>query len=322
MVSDWKPSATIAALRLRAQCYQQIRSFFAERDVLEVETPALSCAAVSDPYLIPMSTEVCAPGYPAQTLYLHTSPEYPMKRLLAAGSGSIYQLCKVFRNDECGRNHNPEFTLLEWYRVGFDEHQLMDEVEALYRQLVPSVSVQFDRLSYRDVFLQYLQLDPHQASASELARRVHEQVDASLELDSKDGWLELLFSHLIEPQLQTPTFVYDYPASQAALAERHNDRQGVSVARRFELYACGTELANGYYELRDAVEQEQRFIADQQRRKALGMDELPVDEYLLAALKQGMPPCAGVALGVDRLLMVAQGLTRIEQTLAFSTHKS
>lgn len=322
-MSDWRPSASLEMIRLRAEVYAKIRTFFAERDVLEVETPALSQAAVSDPYLIPMQTQVNLPGHPPQTLYLHISPEYPMKRLLAAGSGSIYQLCKVFRNDECGRLHNPEFTMLEWYRVGFDEFQLMDEIEQLYQLLVkvedpPRIS----RTSYAELFLTYLEVDPHAANLEDLLPLVHQYVDPMLQLDDKEACLEVLISHVIEPQLQAPTFIFDFPASMAALAQKHLNAQGVEVARRFELYARGIELANGYFELQDAKEQRLRFSQDQQRREETGRSGLPYDQRLLDALEYGLPSCAGVALGIDRLLMVCHELASISSVQAFSTDRA
>lgn len=318
-MSDWQPTASLHNLRFRAAVNAKIRHFFADKNVLEVETPMLSQAAVSDPYLVPMQTEVSAPGKPQKTYFLHTSPEYPMKRLLAAGSGSIYQLGKVFRNDECGRRHNPEFTLLEWYRVGFDEQQLMDEVEALITFVDAEISEQgaFSRLTYRSAFQQFLSFDPHKVTLEWLQEQVKTQVSPELELADIDSCLDILMSHVIEPQLQHPTFIYDYPASMSALAAVHKDGQGTFVARRFELYMAGIELANGYFELTHADEQQRRFANDQQKRQAFTGDVLPTDQYLLAALEQGMPSCAGVALGVDRLLMLLLNVNDISQVISF-----
>ncbi len=320
---SWRPSATIEALHYRAAVNSKIRHFFAARNVLEVETPVLSQAAVSDPYLIPLTTSLNIPGCSSQTYYLHTSPEYPMKRLLAAGSGSIYQLCKVFRNDEVGRLHNPEFSLLEWYRIDFDEHQLMDEIQALFEELTPHKNIApFERLTYREVFSRYLTIDPHTANLEQLNQLVGQYVDSELLLNDRDGCLDVLISHVIEPQLKSPTFIYDYPRSMAALAQTHVDATGTEVARRFELYAEGVELANGYFELQNADEQRKRFLDDQLKRKQLGVDALPIDEHLIDALNDGMPSCAGVALGVDRLLMVLLKTQRIDDVLSFTVARS
>ena len=238
-----------------------------------------------------------------------------MKRLLAAGSGPIYQLAKVFRNGESGGRHNPEFSMLEWYRPGFDDHKLMDEVAALV-QLTTGCG-KSEKLSYRELFLRHLEIDPHSVSAEELQDVARGALAFSADLDSRDDWLNLLISHLIEPKLSIPTFIYDYPASQAALAKIDLDEHGTPVARRFELYVNGIELANGYYELTDAQEQARRFDADQHQRQQMGLQPLPVDEKLVAALRSGMPDCAGVALGVDRLLMLATDSGHIDEVLAF-----
>ncbi|WP_207063807.1 EF-P lysine aminoacylase EpmA [Motiliproteus sp. SC1-56] len=315
-MTQWQPAASLAVIRQRAQLYARIRAFFAARGVLEVDTPVLSQAAVSDPHLAPMSTSFEGPGVAQpRPLFLQTSPEYPMKRLLAAGSGPIYQLAKAFRNGEAGGRHNPEFCMLEWYRPGFDEHQLMDEVADLVGEVLARDD--FVRLSYRQAFERFVGLDPHEASLATLQGCARERLDLELESDNRDTWLNLLLSHLVEPELRAPTFIFDFPASQAALARVHPDERGTRVARRFELYTDGVELANGYFELTDSAEQTRRFNADQQQRRALGVSPLPLDEHLLAALAAGLPECAGVALGVDRLLMLASGCERIEQVLAF-----
>ena len=314
-MNDWQPTAPLANLRRRAEIINGIRRFFAERDVLEVDTPSLSAAAVSDPHLFPFVTEyVPEGGGTAQTLYLHTSPEYPMKRLLAAGSGCIWQLCRVYRNGETGRRHNPEFSMLEWYRIGFDHHQLMDEVDDLVTSLLGTERAR--RVTYAALFVEYLAVDIHACDNAELARLGRERCDFQGELD-RDGWLNLLFSHCIEPQLQQPTMVYAFPASQAALARVVEGDDRVPSAARFELFIRGMELANGYFELTDADEQARRFAADQQQRQALGRPVLPVDELLLSGLQQGLPECAGVALGVDRLVMLALEASRIDEVIAF-----
>ena len=311
----WQPSATLAQLKRRAELLHYTRAFFAAREVLEVETPLLSAVPVSDPLLTPFATQYRPEGGgKAQELYLHTSPEYPMKRLLAAGSGCIWQLCKVFRNGERGRRHNPEFSMLEWYRVGFTDQQLMDEVQALVAPLLPAQD--FVRVSYAELFQRELGLDVFSADSQALAACARQHIDFVGEL-SRDGWLQLLFSHVLEPRLSAPTFVYDFPASQAALARVVADRQGRPVAARFELFVQGVELANGYWELTDAAEQAARFAADQAEQQALGQTPRPADTRLVAALEHGMPDCAGVALGFDRLHMLVEGLDDIAQVLAF-----
>ncbi len=312
-------------LRTRADLLARIRDFFRQAGVLEVETPACSRYGVTDPAIESFTTRFTGPGAArGEARYLHTSPEFPMKRLLAAGSGPIYQLCRVFRNGERGRRHNPEFTLLEWYRPGFDHHQLMHEVADLIQALSPR-PLAFDRLSYAEAFQRQLQIDPHRASAADLRGCAIARGIAgaeTLELESRDAWLDLLLSHLIEPRLGEGgmTFLYDYPASQAALARvRPGDPP---LAERFELYLGGVEIANGFHELTEAGEQRRRFQEDNHRRRAMGMPEVPLDECLLAALEQGMPPCAGVALGVDRLIMFLTGSPQIGDVIAFDSNRA
>jgi lysyl-tRNA synthetase class 2 len=251
--------------------------------------------------------------------YLQTSPEFPMKRLLAAGSGPIYQICKVFRQGELGRRHNPEFTLLEWYRPGFDHYRLMDDVAGLVNSLVEK-PLQVEKISYADAFQRQLQIDPQHASMAELqACAIDQGVPgaADLQLETRDGWLDLLLSHLIEPNLGQSgmSFLYDYPASQAALAIVRQDSP--PVAERFELYLSGTEIANGFHELLDSDEQRRRFSEENHRRREQGLSEVKMDESLLDALAAGMPACAGVALGVDRLLLYLTGSEDIRRLLAF-----
>jgi len=298
----------------------RIREFFAAHEVLEVETPALSDAAATDPPLHSLECQYHGPG--PRTLYLHTSPEFAMKRLLAAGSGSIYQFATVFRDNEAGRLHNPEFTLLEWYRVGVDHHALMDEVAALVRHAledrVPSGPIQ--KLSYREAFERSLGLDPHSAPVAALAARARKNglsIPASMPDDDPDAWRDLLLTHVVEPTLGRGqlTFLYDYPASQAALARIRPDHP--PVAERFELYMEGIEIANGFHELTDAAEQRARFERDNTRRRERGAAALPMDERLLAALAHGLPECSGVALGFDRLVMCAAGAQSIGEVLAF-----
>lgn len=323
-MTDWRPSASLDILKLRARMLAEIRAFFSERGLLEVETPYLSSAATPDPALASLATRYTGPLYPrGQNLYLHTSPEFPMKRLLAAGSGSIYQICKVFRDGESGRLHNPEFTLIEWYRVGFNHLALMDEVEALVRKVFADRVALLDtqRLRYREAFERYTGLNPHSAHATDFAQtaRAH-GIEPPASLDphgEEDAWRDLLLTHIIEPQLGQGrlSFLYDYPASQASLARvRAGDPP---LAERFELYFNGVELANGFHELADAQEQRTRFQRQLQARTTAGQAGMPLDEKLLQALEQGLPACAGVALGFDRLVMLAAGLKSIQETLAF-----
>jgi lysyl-tRNA synthetase class 2 len=320
---DWRPGAHPATLRLRAELLARIRAFFAARGVLEVETPLLSAAAITDPHLASFATTYSGPGSRyRQILYLHTSPEFSMKRLLAAGSGCIYQMARVFRDGEAGRRHNPEFTLLEWYRVGFDHHQLMAEVAELATELLSDrlSLAEPEQLSYQEAFQRYLDLNPHRATVAALAacaERCGVSIPPGMPVDNVDPWLDLLLTHRIEPHLGQGRlcFIYDYPASQAALAcLRPGDPP---VGERFELYLHGIELANGFHELGDAVEQRRRFAAENVARQAQGLPVMPVDENLLAALAAGLPDCAGVALGFDRLVMLAAGKNSLNEVLAF-----
>lgn len=322
---DWGPSATLETLKLRAQILARIRGFFSEHEVLEVETPALSSAAAIDPNLNSFATRYAGPE--ARALYLHTSPEFFMKRLLAAGSGSIYQICKVFRDGENGRRHNPEFTLLEWYRVGFDHHRLMEEVaELLGHTLAGRLALDpEEKISYRAAFDRYCAIDPHTASGTELAAcaRGHGiQLSTALAPDDIDAWRDLLLTHIIEPQLGRGrlSFVYDYPASQAALARVRPGQ--TPLAERFEVYLNGMELANGFHELADSAEQQRRFERDLTARRAARLPVVPADARFLAALSHGLPDCAGVALGIDRLVMLAAGVDAISQAVSFSIDRA
>jgi lysyl-tRNA synthetase class 2 len=291
-----------------------IRSFFAERDVLEVDTPLLCRSGVTDPSIEPFVVERGASI--DRPRFLQTSPEYTMKRLLAAGSGAIYQLARAFRDGEAGSRHNPEFTLLEWYRPGYDHHQLMAEVAELVNVCLGERALH--RFSYRQLFEQQLAIDPFTAPVSDLMDLARQHIDTGIVSGERDLWLDLLMSHVLEPQLARlgMCFIYDYPASQAALA-RVVEVDGQPVGQRFELYVDGMELANGYFELTDAAEQRRRFEQDNQRRREYGQPERPLDEQLLTALAQGLPSCSGVALGVDRLLMLVMGEPDIRNVLAF-----
>ncbi|RJQ45494.1 MAG: EF-P lysine aminoacylase GenX [Gammaproteobacteria bacterium] len=319
---DWRPSASLDTLRLRARILTQIRAFFAARGVLEVDTPLLGAHTVCDPHLDSLSTRYTGPGAPhGATLYLQTSPEFAMKRLLASGAGPIYQICKAFRDGEAGRLHNPEFTLVEWYRPGFDHRRLMDEVDELVSMLLSDhVSLApSERLSYQQAFLRHAGVDPHRAALDDLqaALRAH---GAVCELAGRDALLDALLTHCVEPHLGQGRlcFIHGYPASQAALARLSAvPGEDYLVAERFELYLNGIELANGFHELGDAAEQRQRFSAHNAARRHGGKPELPADERLLAALVHGLPDCAGVAVGFDRLLMLACGAPHLASALTF-----
>ncbi len=315
---DWRPTASLETLRLRARLLAGIRAYFEQTGALEVETPVCSSCATTDPAIASFQLRYHGPGA-ATPLYLQTSPEFPMKRLLAAGSGAIYQICKAFRDGESGRRHNPEFTLLEWYRPGFDLHRLMDDVARLLNRLLPEPRA-VEHLSYHEIFRQHLGIDPHSATEAQLQQcaSAHGIADAErLAFPSRDGWLDLLLTHCIEPRLgeNRLSFITDYPASQASLAKINPGPP--AVAQRFELYMEGMELANGFQELTDACEQHQRFQQDLAQRQAEGLPALPVDRRLLAAMDAGLPDCAGVALGVDRLLMLISRATHIDQVLTF-----
>lgn len=322
---NWQPSASIKALRARAKVLETIRQFFAQRDVLEVDTPAMSQAAVTDVHLCVFSTEFVGAGYnpgEGQKLYLQTSPEFHMKRLLAAGSGCIYQMNKSFRNEEVGRYHNPEFTMLEWYRLGFTHVELMDEMSELLTLVLNTEPEQ--RFTYQGAFQQFLQIDPLTASMAELREAakplgVYDVVENEAD---RDTILQLLFCVGVESQIghDVPCFIYDFPASQAALARI--SKADARVAERFEVYFKGIELANGFHELADGPEQLARFTADNCKRKTMGLPQQPIDHNLIAALTAGFPDCAGVALGIDRLVMLATGQQALSEVVAFPTPRA
>lgn len=318
--ADWRPTAGPIALQRRAAMLARLRAFFGEREVLEVETPLLSAETTLDPHLEPLSSRVDAPGIDGRRMYLQTSPELAMKRLLAAGSGSIYQVCKAFRGGERGRWHNPEFTILEWYRVGWDVHRLMREVAALIETLLagshrlePAAHV-----GYADLMRRHAGIDPHEASIRALRRAVEDgpsPIDTS-GLD-RDDLLSRLFGERVEPRFAPDrvTVVFDYPASQAAMAQLN--ASDPRTAERFEAYVGDIELANGYGELRDPTEQRQRLEHDLASRRRTGRPLPPVPSRFLAALESGLPPCAGVALGLDRLLGLELGAGSIDEVISF-----
>ncbi len=315
---EWQPTASLTNLRIRAQILAKIRQFFAERDVLEVDTPVLGQFTITDQHIISLSVPTPAHG----TYYLQTSPEYAMKRLLAAGSGCIYQICKSFRAEENGHRHNCEFTMLEWYRLGYNHHQLIDEMDELLTVVLATPSAQ--RTSYTDLFQQYLNLNIQTCTDEQLRQVIADAgwMHESIDLFNRDTCLQLLMSHAIEPQLgfEAPLFVYDFPSTQAALARLSQTQP--PMAERFELYIQGMEIANGFHELTDPEEQRQRFLRDQQHRQQRGETIPSIDPRLLSALKYGLPDCAGVALGIDRLLMLATQSTHIDQVIAFSWARS
>ncbi|MGE3891528.1 MAG: EF-P lysine aminoacylase EpmA [Steroidobacteraceae bacterium] len=302
----------MATLQQRARLLRATRDYFAATRALEVETPSISQAAISDVHLASIQAQVC--GQPG---YLHTSPEYAMKRLLAAGSGDIYQIARVYRDGEAGRLHNPEFTLIEWYRLGYDHHQLMNEVEQLLGCLLPEHCLDHsERLSYQEAMQLHAQVDALNDPTSMLLASLQQaSIDVPPELThERDALLDLLMAVVVGPKLGQGrlTFIYDYPASQASLARIRG-----KVASRFELYLHGMELANGFHELGNAEEQRLRFSNELQQRQQHGLPIAPTDENFLAALTHGLPDCAGVALGFDRVMMCAVGAKHIDEVLAF-----
>lgn len=314
-------------LEQRANLYRTIRAFFYRRNVLEVETQLLSQFGVTDLHIqnIPAGLmqkdemrgkENCFLRQ-SEKRYLQSSPEYAMKRLLVDGSGDIYQICKAFRQGEAGHKHNPEFTMLEWYRVGFTHIELMDEMDDLLQVIL--ITDKADRYTYQQLFQHYLGFDPLNITTEALHAQLHKNnITLNTPLDAvnlRDTLLDLLVSHCIEPKLglTKPAFVYNYPASQAALAKINGD-----IAERFEVYYKGVELANGFHELTDAKEQLARFETDNQKRKAMGLNEMPIDTNFITALEKGLPNCAGVALGIDRLLMLMRNTTSIKDVIAYT----
>jgi lysyl-tRNA synthetase class 2 len=318
-MSDWHPTATPDAILLRARLNAAIRAFFAERGVLEVETPILSAAGNTDPNIASFSLEFSGrtDGAP-RTRWLRTSPEFALKRLLAAGVGDCYELGRVFRDGEAGGRHNPEFTMLEWYRVGWDHQRLIGETAGLVDMALALVGrrATLRRIAWRDLYHERLGLDPHSAGVEALQAALG---DVRIDPDgvTRDDWLDLLLTHRLQPGFARDELlaVYDYPASQAALSRiRDGDP---ALAERFEMYLGPLELANGYHELTEPREQRTRFERDVAVRAQRGAPQPPIDERLLSALASGLPRCAGVALGIDRLSMAMIGARGIQEVLAF-----
>lgn len=310
MKTQWQPSADISTLKTRAEFLAKIRQFFHDQNVLEVDTPVLASFTVTDPNI-----ESIAATCNEKTAYLQTSPEFFMKRLLAAGSGDIYYLGKSFRDEEFGAKHNPEFTMLEWYRVGYNDHQLIENTLELIFSLLPEAPV--TKLSYKSLFEKHFNVNPHTVSVNKIKMIAQQYCDVQFDSDDVDVWLNLLFTHVIEPAMQGWFVVYDFPESQGALAKKAINEDGDVIAKRFEIYCDGLELGNGYWELTDAKEQRQRFENDVRQRKLHGYRDIHYDENILAALDSGMPECAGIAMGVDRLLMIKTKKLIINDVISF-----
>ena len=319
---DWRPTAALAEIQLRAELLARARAYFAAEQVLEVDTPVLGRAGVTDVQLA--SIEARVGGQPG-SYFLQTSPEYAMKRLLAAGAPDIYQICKAFRDAERGRHHNREFTLIEWYRHGYDADALMDDVQALLAVLLGTERLgRVERIAYANLLARELGVDPHRAPLGDLVAVARARL-GGIEMGpeaGRDAWLDLLMGAVIGPALGLDhlVFVHSYPASQAALARRQPGDP--PTAARFEAYLAGIELCNGFHELSDPVEQRARFAADAAERLRLGLAPRAIDERLLSALAAGLPDCAGVALGFDRVLMLAAGAAALDEVLAFPIERA
>ncbi len=319
----WRPHSNWHKAKLKAEVLSNIRTFFAKRNVIEVDTPILSSGTVTDVYLDTFFTDYSMGGYQdhqsKQRLYLQTSPEFGMKRLLASGYGCCYQICKAFRNEQAGSQHNPEFTILEWYRLGFTHLDLMNELSEFLQFILHCKSAY--KLTYQNAFKQYLSIDPLTASVSQLKKLLFDNDISGDWISSeqdRDTLLQVAFTECVESHLgqESPCFIYEFPSSQASLAKISVTDE--RVAERFECYFKGIELANGFHELTDHEEQVQRFEVDNAKRKKLNKEEQPIDERFLAALKHGLPTCSGVALGIDRLLMLALNVDSIKSVLTFS----
>jgi elongation factor P--(R)-beta-lysine ligase len=312
-MQTWQPTASLDTLAIRARMLRAARDYFAATKTLEVETPSLSNTAVTDVHLASIAAHANN-----TTRYLHTSPEYAMKRLLANGCSDTYQIARVYRDGEAGRFHNPEFTMIEWYRVGIDHHALMDDVEQLFACLLPAdrSSERAERLSYREAVQRHAAVDALDDPISALVKTLNRfEIDVPVGLEQdRDACLDLIMSTLVGPKLGLDRlcFIHDFPASQAALARTHG-----RVAARFEAYLNGIELANGFHELTNPKEQRKRFEQDNAQRQQRGLQPMPIDEHFLAALEHGLPDCAGVAVGFDRLVMCAVNAKHINEVIAF-----
>ncbi|MFQ3311860.1 MAG: lysyl-tRNA synthetase class 2 [Colwellia sp.] len=323
----WQSTLTWKNAQKRAKILQQIRQFFSKRNVVEVETPALSQGTVTDVYLDTLTCKydflVDSPAGHSTELFLQTSPEFHMKRLLASGYGCIFQITKAFRHEESGKNHNPEFTMLEWYRIGFDQFDLMFEVADLLQVVLGGNKALFT--SYQDIFIETVAVDPLIANFDQFVEVLakHDKcADWLVEQNDPDALLQFIFTEIIEPTIGIiqPQFIYDFPIAQASLAKRSTDDP--RVAQRFECYYRGIELVNGFNELTDANEQVLRFEEDNVKRSAQGLLVKPIDGNFIAALKHGLPQCSGVALGIDRLVMLALDITNIREVQSFSIERA
>ena len=319
-MTAWQPTAQIETLIQRARILQNVRAFFAERNVLEVQVPSITTASVTEVHIDSIPIELLS-----GKAYLQSSSEYPMKRLLAAGMGDSYYLGSVFRQGESGGQHNPEFTMLEWYRLEFELDDLITEVIDLAKETIPNISTQ-QSFSYAELVNKYTGIDIFNTNCDELQRTLTDnEIDYPQDLENDvDLFLDLLISTLIFPKLQSKnpkekliTVLKDYPKSQAALAKLRLDEKGREVAARFEVFVDGLEIANGYQEIQDADELQARFVQDNLRRLSLNKPEMPIDNYLLEAMRSGLPDCSGVALGFDRLVMLALDQTDIKDVIAF-----
>lgn len=323
----WRILCTKQAVIARSHLYKTIRQFFESRNVLEVETPVLNESTGTDPYID--SFEVINPyDKTSNKMYLQTSPEFAMKRLLCSGLGSIFQICKSFRAEQIGKQHNIEFTMLEWYQIGYNVDNLMTEMTELLSFIFNLTEDNSTRITYTELFIKYLNFDHNRVDSNFLKNKLIELFDQQFNnivtdpnfamLYSKDDLLMILMSHYIEPRLEKNklTFIYDFPVTQSALARIDANGQ-YPVAKRFELYYNGFELANGFYELADHKEQAKRFENDLNKRKSLGLPQVAKDERLLQALAHGLPECSGVALGLDRVLMSVLGVKRIDDVITF-----
>lgn len=319
---SWQSSMSWKNAQRRADILAQVRAFFLTKNVVEVETPVLMSSTVTDVHLDAFATQFQflpdSHSDRSSVLYAQTSPEFAIKRLLASGYGCCYQICKAFRHEQHGRFHNPEFTMLEWYRLGFDHLKLMEEVTELLQLTLGCSHV--ERITYQDLFIRELDIDPLVTNKKQLLTIItnHNKLSDWLEIEECiDTLLQFVMAELIEPKIgqDVPCFVYNFPASQASLAKISIDDS--RVAERFECYFKGIELANGFNELTDAKQQEERFIQDNIKRLQLGKTKHAIDQNFISALKTGLPDCAGVALGIDRLVMLALSADNINQVLTF-----